>query len=286
MDNCDPDYVAVYDVEIDRDEPKIKLCGRQATMVRTIGNHMNLKLVASSPAAGFNAHYQLPACGGLFTGNSGNITNALLDQRHNSQCIYLVETSPHHRIKFNFTDDFNVPCYNGDGDSLEVVEYSTEGYFLMKEVKSGKYIAKEGICPGDCIRLVALNHDAPEMGLLWYWDHQHIRSVENFDFALSTKDGVVARDGIEITGENFDPSAIGQKWEFKDGTITPAVMSTKAEKLVITAQDAKQVVSRQNPDSDGQLFDSEMTQVGKGIGNYCSPDHSPTQTYSSRGKRL
>ena len=61
MDNCDPDYVAIYDVEIDRDEPKIKLCGRQATMVRTIGNHMNLKLVASSPAAGFNAHYQLPA---------------------------------------------------------------------------------------------------------------------------------------------------------------------------------------------------------------------------------
>ena len=124
------------------------------------------------------------------------------------------------------------------------------------------------------------------MGLLWYWDHQHIRSVENFDFSLSTKDGVVARDGIEITGENFDPSAISQKWEFKAGTITPAVLSTKAEKLIITAQGAKLIVSRQNPDSDGQLFDSEMTQVGKSIGNYCSPDHNPTKTYSSRGNEI
>ena len=285
--NCEPDYIAIFDTEIDRERPKYKLCGRQTTTAKTTGNTMHIQLVAQTSAAGFSGQYSIPECGGMFTGSSGQISNDLLNQRLSDDCVYLIKANPHHRISLSFAEDnFHVPCAasNTGGDLLQVLEYSSEGYFMLKEASTGKYVAMTQGSGTSCPSCVSLVDASAETNLLWYWDNQHMRSVHNFDIALSTKDGVIARDGLEISGEAFDPSSIGQKWSFNSSHVIP--VSHMGGQTYLTAENDVLILREEKQDFTGQDFEVEQTQLGKEIGSFCSPDKTPDKNYTSRGNEV
>ena len=131
---CDNDYIEIYDTIVDRINPIRTLCGRYTpSTVTTIGNKMNIKLFGTKSSDGFEAEYSLPDCGGYQSGAKGTVGFQARNPYHMEEhCHYIIQATKHHSIKFNFDDDFNVPCKTSNGqyvsgDYIEVLEYSSEG---------------------------------------------------------------------------------------------------------------------------------------------------------------
>ena len=274
--NCDKNFVVIYDQFISHDQPIAKYCGRQLPpTTKTLGHIMTIKLVAGQAAKGFKANYGVSACGGHYTGTSGTLTNEprATKGRVAVDCASIIEGPAHSSINMLFFDDFNVPCQKQgglyySGDFVELIEYSKEGYFWLQDPVSKKAFTLDKST--NSISLTPIRMDPKGVfDQLWSWNYMYIRSVEDYDLALtvSTQSANPVQNDL-IVASRYGPTDL-QKWIYSDGTLQPF----SDPSLYITAgTDDSLRLQRQATGFEGQTFDSIMSDLGKTLGQYCGTD--------------
>ena len=278
-------FLEIYDVKFDFKNPIAVLCGRKLpNTIKTVGDKMNIKLQTSmdeeSRSSGFEAIYSLPDCGGLQSGDSGVIRYESPPRYHTEEhCAYVVIAPPHHSVDFNFTDDFAVPCKKSggtylSGDYIEVLEYSSEGYFYLKDVTTGKFVTLNVQTSQKYVELQDRTTEDNLYTQLWYWDKNYIRSVQLYSRVLSPSDPTTGSRLVAETLKQRDD----QKWVIESGVLK----NMGVPDTVVGSQGANLVLVKSN-DQSALTFEQHITNVGKRVGLFCDERPKP---FSSRGNEV
>ena len=278
-------FVEIYDVKINRNTPISVLCGRQIpSTIKSVGNQMNVKFQSStdeaSRASGFEAIYSLPDCGGLQSGEEGVIKYESPPRYHTAEhCSYLVQAPKHHAVLFNFTDDFKVPCKKDgntyiSGDYIEVLEYSSEGYFYLKQASTGLFMTLDVQSSKKNIILAERTTEDALYTQLWYWESSYIHNVQLFSRVLSPETEAA---GSALVGETLKRED-RQKWTIKEGKLLNGGVLDTA--VGLSGSQLKLVKSN---DQSIVVFEQHVTNIGKRIGLFCQ---DKPKDFVSRGNQV
>ena len=276
--NCDVNFVTIYDQYINHDQPIAKYCGRQLPpTTKTLGHIMTIKLVAGQESKGFKAMYSISACGGFFSGYGGTLKSEprtlSTSLRSDLNCESIIQGPEHSSIVINFFDIFNVPCQKQgglyySGDFIEIIEYSKEGYFWLQDPVTKKAFTLDTVTNSITLSEIRLDPKGV-FDQLWLWDYLYIRSVEDYSLALTVSTQTanpVVND--PLVASRFGPTDL-QKWIYSDGRLQPFLDPS----LFVTASsDDSLNMQKQKSESENQVFDSIMSDVGRTLGQFCGTD--------------